>query len=88
MTISFILLVLVIGSIMLVGCGKVNSQSAVLTWEDPNKDPLFAQPYIDVDETFSFQAKDFYIKLDYKEVFTLEQYPITGKRHYFVKQLS
>ncbi|MBP2649528.1 MAG: GCN5-related N-acetyltransferase [Firmicutes bacterium] len=38
--------------------------------------------------TFSFQAKDFYIKLGYKEVFTLEQYPITGKRHYFVKQLS
>ncbi|GMA99988.1 GNAT family N-acetyltransferase [Pelosinus sp. IPA-1] len=38
--------------------------------------------------TFSFQAKDFYIKLGYKEVFTLEQYPITGKRHYFVKQLA
>lgn len=37
--------------------------------------------------TFSFQAKDFYIKLGYKEVFTLEEYPITSKRHYFVKQL-
>ncbi|MBP2642122.1 MAG: GCN5-related N-acetyltransferase [Firmicutes bacterium] len=38
--------------------------------------------------TFSFQAKDFYIKLGYKEVFTLEQYPVTGKRHYFVKTLA
>lgn len=38
-------------------------------------------------DTFSFQAKDFYIKLGYKEVFTLENYPLVGKRHYFVKQL-
>jgi len=38
-------------------------------------------------DTFSFQARDFYIKLGYKEVFTLEKYPLTSKRHYFVKQL-
>lgn len=38
--------------------------------------------------TFSFQAKDFYEKLGYKEVFTLEEYPLTSKRHYFVKQLT
>lgn len=38
-------------------------------------------------DTFSFQAKDFYLKLGYKEVFTLEEYPLTSKRHYFVKQL-
>jgi len=38
-------------------------------------------------DTFSFQAKDFYVKLGYKEVFTLEEYPLTSKRHYFVKQL-
>ena len=37
--------------------------------------------------TFSFQAKDFYLKSGYKEVFTLEEYPLTSKRHYFVKQL-
>lgn len=38
-------------------------------------------------DTFSFQAKDFYVKLGYKEVFTLKEYPLTSKRHYFVKQL-
>ncbi|NEU04285.1 GNAT family N-acetyltransferase [Clostridium senegalense] len=38
-------------------------------------------------DTFSFQARDFYLKLGYKEVFTLENYPITSKRHYFIKQL-
>ncbi len=37
--------------------------------------------------TFSFQAKGFYLKLGYKEVFCLEEYPLTGKRHYFVKKL-
>lgn len=39
-------------------------------------------------DTFSFQAKGFYVKLGYKEVFTLEDYPLTGKRHYFVKHLT
>jgi len=38
-------------------------------------------------DTFSFQSKDFYLKSGYKEVFTLEEYPLTSKRHYFVKQL-
>lgn len=39
-------------------------------------------------DIFSFQAKDFYVKLGYKEVFTLEDYPLTSKRHYCVKQLT
>lgn len=39
-------------------------------------------------DTFSFQAKDFYLKSGYKEVFTLEDYPLTSKRHYFVKRLT
>ena len=39
-------------------------------------------------DTFSFQAKNFYIKSGYKEVFTLDEYPLTSKRHYFVKQLT
>ena len=39
-------------------------------------------------DTFSFQAPDFYIKLGYKEVFTLEEYPYTGKRHYYTKTLT
>ena len=38
-------------------------------------------------DTFSFQAPLFYKKHGYKEVFVLENYPITGKRHYFTKDL-
>lgn len=38
-------------------------------------------------DTFSFQTPQFYKKLGYTEVFTLEDYPITGKRHYFTKKL-
>jgi len=37
--------------------------------------------------TFDFQAEGFYIKLGYKKVFSLDEYPVTGKRHYFVKEL-
>ena len=39
-------------------------------------------------DTFGFQARDFYIKAGYREVFTLEDYPVFGKRHYMVKQLT
>jgi GNAT superfamily N-acetyltransferase len=38
-------------------------------------------------DTFSFQAPLFYLKHGYKEVFTLENYPYTGKRHYYTKEL-
>lgn len=38
-------------------------------------------------DTFSFQAPAFYRKHGYQEVFTLEEYPVTGKRHYFTKTL-
>lgn len=38
-------------------------------------------------DTFSFQAPLFYIKQGYQEVFTLEEYPLTGKRYYFTKTL-
>ena len=38
-------------------------------------------------DTFSFQAPLFYKKHGYQEVFALEQYPLTGKRHYFTKEL-
>lgn len=38
-------------------------------------------------DTFSFQAPEFYKKHGYKEVFTLEEYPITGKRYYFTKTI-
>lgn len=37
--------------------------------------------------TFSFQAEGFYLKLGYKKVFSLDDYPVTEKRHYFVKEL-
>ena len=38
-------------------------------------------------DTFSFQAPGFYRKLGYKEVFTLTEYPYTGSRTYFTKEL-
>ena len=39
-------------------------------------------------DTFSFQAPGFYEKQGYKEVFTLKDYPYTGKRHYYTKELD
>ncbi|WP_294306219.1 GNAT family N-acetyltransferase [Pseudobutyrivibrio sp.] len=38
-------------------------------------------------DTFSFQAPDFYTKHGYNEVFTLNDYPYTGKRFYYTKEL-
>ena len=38
-------------------------------------------------DTFSFQALAFYKKHGYRVVFSLEEYPYTGKRHYFTKEL-
>lgn len=38
-------------------------------------------------DTFSFQASEFYKKHGYIEVFALENYPVTGKRYYFTKNL-
>ena len=37
--------------------------------------------------TFQFQAPAFYQKHGYKEVFTLKDYPYTGQRHYYQKEL-
>ena len=38
-------------------------------------------------DTFSFQTPAFYKNRGYREVFTLEEYPYTGKRHYYIKNL-
>ena len=37
--------------------------------------------------TYQFQAPAFYQKHDYQEVFTLKDYPCTGQRHYYQKNL-
>ena len=37
--------------------------------------------------TYQFQAPDFYKRLGYKEVFTLQDYPYTGQRYYYQKDL-
>ena len=38
-------------------------------------------------DTFSFQAPQFYRDRGYKEAFTLDEYPISQKRHYLTKVL-
>lgn len=38
-------------------------------------------------DTFQVQAPEFYKKLGYKEVLALPNYPITGTRYYFTKDL-
>lgn len=43
--------------------------------------------YVFVD-TFDFQAPDFYVKHGYEQVFKLLNYPYTGARYYYMKQLS
>ena len=37
--------------------------------------------------TYQFQAPDFYISHGYKEVFILQDYPYTGQRFYYQKDL-
>lgn len=37
--------------------------------------------------TYQFQAPAFYQKHGYQEVFTLKNYPCTGQRHYYQKDL-
>ena len=37
--------------------------------------------------TYQFQAPDFYLIHGYKEVFTLQDYPYTGQRYYYQKDL-
>ena len=38
-------------------------------------------------DTFNFQASKFYEKHGYKEVFALKNYPYTGERYYYTKEL-
>ena len=38
-------------------------------------------------DTFAFQAPKFYEKLGYKEVFSLNEYPYTERRLYYIKKL-
>lgn len=39
-------------------------------------------------DTFDFQAPQFYISRRYEQVFKLADYPYTGVRYYYVKQLK
>ena len=55
-----------------------------LKFRKKKKDERQKNAFVD---TFSFQAPAFYKKYGYREVFTLEEYPYTGKRHYYTKEL-
>jgi len=52
-----------------------------------NEAKLRGVRYVFVD-TFDFQAPEFYLKHGYKQVFELSEYPKTGKRHYYTKELQ
>ena len=39
-------------------------------------------------DTFDFQAKPFYEKNGYREVFCLDEYPLQGKKHFLLKRLQ
>lgn len=47
---------------------------------------LHGAKYVFVD-TFDFQAPGFYVKHGYEQVFKLFNYPYTGMRYYYIKQL-
>ena len=38
-------------------------------------------------DTYDFQARPFYLKNGYVEIFSLQEYPISGKRHFFTKNI-
>ncbi|MDO4460577.1 MAG: GNAT family N-acetyltransferase [Clostridia bacterium] len=38
--------------------------------------------------TFGFQAPKFYEKYGYKEVFTMQNFPKTGTKHFYMKELT
>lgn len=62
------------------GIGSVILQAA------ENEARLRGAKYAFVD-TFSFQAPEFYVRHGYKQVFELTDYPYTGSRYYYIKNL-
>ncbi len=64
--------------------GKQIGSAILKQAEETAKERGCKYSFLDI---FSFQAPLFYKKHGYKEVFTLENYPITGKRYYFTKTL-
>lgn len=62
------------------GIGSVILQAA------ENEARLRGAKYAFVD-TFSFQAPKFYVRHGYKQVFELTDYPYTGSRYYYIKNL-
>lgn len=63
--------------------GKVSEASYWRPVESEAKQRGCKYAFVD---TFSFQAPIFYKKHGYQEVFTLEEYPYTEKRHYYTKK--
>ena len=75
---------------------KIKANNVLLRFTSPSSNQLLKQAEETAKErgckysfldTFSFQAPEFYKKYGYKEVFALENYPVTGKRYYYTKTL-
>ena len=68
------------------GClrGKGVGSSLLQAAEDAARDYGAKRVFLN---TFRFQAPDFYLKHGYREVFRLDEFPYTGTKYYFTKDL-
>lgn len=79
---TLLVLVLIISGMVLGGCGKYISKADSFTWEELNKDPLFAQPYIDVDEWRDSPVRHRYVHGGFKDTDTRFSFYFPEKEHY------
>ena len=64
--------------------GKGVGSSLLQAAEDAARDYGAKRVFLN---TFRFQAPDFYLKHGYREVFRLDEFPYTGTKYYFTKDL-
>ena len=64
------------------GCGVGSKLLAVAEREALNRNCKYSILY-----TSEFQAPGFYTKFGYQEAFVLKDFPLTGQRYYYIKNL-